>query len=341
MSAPNPIEEALLTEIWKDVLGASKVGLRDDFFDMGGHSLLAADLVKQIYEATGRRIPVSAIFQAPTVETLAVLLKEQCDRFEAEPLLLKLNDGRSKTPFFAVAAPGVNSLGFGLLARTVGREQSVYKLQGAGPLIVGRPFEKEELVSLAREYISAMRTVQPHGPFCLGGMCDGVQVAQQMILELEAQGERVALFAIFDTWVLEKSMNRQLWAIDYYWRRFRTFPRLSGKLQLATAGRALKRWLGKGHTPRTAWSRAYWPGDDFVPPKFQAPVLLFKRPQQPYFYIRDAQMGWAARSTGGVETCEIDCGHMEFLQPPHVRAIGEKLQERLKPVNESAIRRGS
>jgi thioesterase domain-containing protein/NRPS condensation-like uncharacterized protein len=337
----NPIEEALLAEIWKDVLGISKVGLHDNFFDIGGHSLLAASLVRRIHDRTGRKIPVSAIFRAPTIETLAILLKEQSDPVEPEPLLLKLNDGTSRIPFFAVAAPGVDSLGFGLLARNVGGEQSIYKLQNPGPLIAGRPFEKEELVSLAREYISAMRTVQPHGPFCLGGMCDGVQIAQQMILELEGQGERVALFAIFDTWVLEESMNRQLWAVDYYWRRIRTFPRSSGKLQFATAMRALKRWLRKGRDPRTVWSRAYWPGDDFVPPRFAAPVLLFKRPQQPYFYVRDQQMGWAARSTGGVETCEIDCGHMEFLQPPHVRTIGEKLRERLMPVNDSAVEPGA
>jgi thioesterase domain-containing protein len=337
----NPIEEALLAEIWKDVLGVSTVGLRDNFFDLGGHSLLAASLVRQIYDATGRKIPVSAIFRAPTIETLASLLKQRNEQVEAEPVVMKLNDGTCRIPFFAVAAPGVDSFGFGLLARNVGGGQSLYKLQHAGPVIAGRPFEKEELAALAREYISAMRSVQPHGPYCLGGMCDGVQIAQQMILQLESQGERVALFAIFDTWVLEQSLVRRLWAVDYYRRRIRTLSKSSGRTQLATLRRAFKRWLRKGRHPQTVWNRAYWPGEDFVPPRFQAPVLLFKRPRQPYFYIRDREMGWGARSTSGVEICEIDCGHMEFLQPPQVRQIGEKLQERLRAINEGEIKAGA
>ena len=325
----------MLVDIWKDVLGVPKIGRHDNFFDLGGHSLLAARLVREVQNATGRKIPVSAIFKAPTVATLARLIKDgSC--FTAEPVSMKLREGANRIPFFAIAAPGVDAIGFGFLARTLAEEQPVYKLQGPGALVAGRPFQKEELRKLAQEYIAAMRSVQPHGPFCLGGMCDGVQIAQEMIIELESQSEKVSLFAIFDTWVLENSQDRRLWAVDYYLNRLRSFHRLPLKQQLATVTRALMRGVRRHRATQTAWNRAYWPGEDFQPPRFRAPVLLFKRPRQPFFYVRDPELGWGTRSKSGVEVCEVDCGHFDFLRPPYVQRIGERLQARLREINEGA-----
>jgi thioesterase domain-containing protein/acyl carrier protein len=327
----NAIEEALLAEIWKGILGTNKVGIRDNFFDLGGHSLLAARLVQEIQRVTGRKIPVSAIFRAPTVESLAKLLKDQAT-FTSDPALMMLREGTSKIPLFAVAAPGVDSLGFGLLARHVGDELAVYKLQGAGPAVWNRPFEKEELSSLAQQYIAAMRTAQAHGPYCFAAMCDGVLIAQQMVLELESQGEQVSLFAIFDTWVLEGSQIPFLWALDYNLQQLRSFVRLPGREQIATLGRFFSRKLEKNR-PENPWNRAYWPGTDFQPPEFRGPILLFKRPRQPYFYVRDPQMGWGKRSRGGVEICEVNCGHLDFLRPPHVQTVGRKLEAVLREIN--------
>jgi thioesterase domain-containing protein/acyl carrier protein len=327
---PNNEEQVLLAEIWKDVLGVSTIGIQDNFFDVGGHSILAVRLVAQIEEATGRKIPVSAVLRAPTIESLARLLKDSPDA-RPDPLLMQLHRGNAGVPFFAIAAPSVDSMGFSLLARSMGKEQPVYKLQGSGPLVWDRPFEKEELRGLAREYVAAMRTVQPHGPFCLGGMCNGVLIAQQMILELEAQGEDVALFAIFDTWVLENSMIRPLWAVDYYFQRLRAFAKLPWKEQAASAKRVLRGVMGlEKRSAGNDWGKAYWPGETFQPPQFQALVMLFKRPRQPFFYVGDPLMGWGARSTGGVDICEIDCGHFAMLRPPHVQVIGQRLAQRLQ-----------
>jgi thioesterase domain-containing protein len=166
-------------------------------------------------------------------------------------------------------------------------------------------------------------------------------IAQQMILELESQGEEVALFAIFDTWVLENSQIRPLWRIDYYLQRVREFPELPLKKQLAILRRTVRRWARrrKGST-RNAWPQAYWPGDDFQLPRFRAPVLLFKRPRQPFYYVRDPKMGWGARSTGGVEICEVNCGHFEMLRQPHVQVLGERLIARLRAINESTQKAG-
>jgi thioesterase domain-containing protein len=76
--------------------------------------------------------------------------------------------------------------------------------------------------------------------------------------------------------------------------------------------------------PRTDWREAYWP-ENFTPRRFQAPVALFKRPKQPFYYVDDPQMGWGARSQGGVEIHEIDFHHLEILREPYVRVLGERL----------------
>jgi thioesterase domain-containing protein len=248
---------------------------------------------------------------------------------------MPLQESHGAIPFFAVAAPGVDTSGFALLARQMGRDQSTYKLQPPSPVVWDRPFSKKELRELAQECIAAMRSVQPQGPYCLGGMCEGVVIAQQMIIELESQGEEVGLFAIFDTWVLENSQIRPLWAVDYYLQRFRIFRSQPSKEQQARLRRIFKQLLRPNNVPDgSGWNSVYWPSENFQPPRFQAPVLLFKRLRQPYYYIRDRQMGWGTRSEGGVEICEINCQHVEVLRQPHVQIIGQKLASRLHGIRD-------
>ncbi len=198
-SAPSPVpdtkalpvsqsaapEQKMLVELWKRVLGVASIGIHDNFFDLGGHSLMAARLILQIRSLTGREIPVSAIFRAPTIESFARLLQQDFIA-KTDPVIMPLQEGNGIIPFFAVAAPGVDTTGFALLARQMGQDQSMYKLQPAAPVVWARPFSKKELRDLAQECIAAMRSVQPRGPYCLGGMCEGVLIAQQMIVELES-----------------------------------------------------------------------------------------------------------------------------------------------------------
>jgi amino acid adenylation domain-containing protein len=330
--SPRDEVERVLAKIWENVLGVHPIGVTDNFFDLGGHSLMAARLLAQIQSATGKQIPLSSIFRAPTVEGLARLLTDEAAT-RPDPLLMRLTSGRNAgVPFFAIAAPGVDSLGLALLARQL-EEHTVYKIQDPGPLIWDRPMEKEELKTFARQYVAAMRNVQRHGPYCLGGMCDGVHIGQHIIMELESQGEQVALFAIFDTWVWENSQIRPLWMLEYYLQRFRNLPSLSIRQMLNLARKVLGRSLNQNGWERSAWQNLYWPGAGFKVPQFKAPIVLFKRPRQPYFYKRDPQMGWGVRSRGGVEICEIDCGHYEVLRQPHVQWIAQRLSEKMQEID--------
>jgi amino acid adenylation domain-containing protein len=325
VAARDPLE-VMLVEIWQKVLGLPQVGVTDNFFDLGGHSLLAARLLSEVEKVAGREIPLSALFRGATVESLAQILREGSES-HPDPVVMEIQAGNGGLPFFAVASPGVESLGYALLARHMGADQPLYKLQGHAPIVERRPFTEDELRQLSQEYIAAMRAVQPQGPYCIGGMCEGVQIAERMVLELEAQGQKVGLFAIFDTWVLQNSQDPWRWRLFYYQQRLRSLRRTSLSEQLQVYKRAARNKLGRvtGNAPaRTDWQQAYWP-ENFTPRRFQAPVALFKRPKQPFYYVDDPEMGWGARSQGGVEIYEIDFHHLQILREPHVRTLGEKL----------------
>jgi amino acid adenylation domain-containing protein len=325
--APRDQLEVMLVKTWRKELGIQNISITDNFFDLGGHSLVAARLLSEVKKITGRQIPLSALFRGATVESLAQLIREGGEA-NPDPVVMEIQSGGDGLPFFAVASPGVETLGFGLLARHMGPDRPVYKLQGHAPIVAGRPFTKEDLRLLSQEYIAAMRAVQPEGPYCLGGMCEGVQIAERLVCDLEAQGQVVSLFAIFDTWVLQHSQRVWLWRLEYFRQRLREFKNMNLSQQWETCKRAVgTRWgmLTGESRGRSEWYRAYWP-EDFTPGRFRAPVVLFKRPKQPFYYVDDPEMGWGRRSESGVEIHEIEFDHEEILREPYVHPLGEQLE---------------
>jgi thioesterase domain-containing protein len=231
----------------------------------------------------------------------------------------------SKPPFFGIVTPGANPLGYVALARHLGKDQPFYEIQGPGPRL-RRPYTAKEFEELAAEYILAMKTVQPQGPYYLGGMCEGARIAFDMARLLEAEGERVGLLAILDTWVLENSQNRLLWKIDYYAGRVKWLWRVSR----AEKWGAMRQWAKNryGRTlPERLWPQAYWPGKAFVSAKYSGKITVFKVPKQPFFYINDRLLGWGARTTGQVELHVIESEHLALLREPYVRQLAPKLLE--------------
>jgi thioesterase domain-containing protein len=300
-------------------------------------------LVSEVKKITGRELPLSALFRGATVESLAQLIAGH--EHASDPVVMEIQSGHdSRLPFFAIVPPGEESLGYAMLARHMGPEQTVYKIQGHAPVLDGkRPYSKQEMQDLTEEYVAAMRTVQPHGPYCLGGLCDGTHIAEQIVLSLEAQGEEVGFFAIFDTWVMQHSQIRWLWKVDYYRQRLQRMKKMNLAERLASYKRVAENkvdhLLGK-KAPRTDWYETYWP-EDFTPARFRAPVILFKRPKQQFYYINDPQMGWGRRSESGVEIHEVDFHHMEILREPHVRQFGRTLAECMARVNQRNLQESS
>jgi amino acid adenylation domain-containing protein len=338
VAARDPLESMLLQK-WEEALGTANLGITDNFFDLGGYSLTAARLLFEIEKVIGREIPLSALLRGATVERLAKLIRERSES-TPDPVVMTIQEGNSSAPFFAVVPPGEDSLGYAILARHMGADQPVYKLQGSEPVIAGqRPaFAQEELRTLSLEYIAAMRAAQPEGPYCLGALCDGVQIAERMVLDLEAQGHEVGLFAIFDTWVLQNVQRPLLWRLAYYGERLQALRKMNIGEQVRAYKQALQSNLRRVVRPgqpavKREVQQAYWP-EDFAARRFRAPVALFKNPKQPFFYVDDPYLGWGARSEGGVEIHEVNFDHEEIFREPHVRTVGELLANRLRRVGE-------
>src|SRR5262249_53295142 len=146
--------------------------------------------------------------------------------------------------------------GYVPLAKHLGPEQPFYTLQspGPGPHATGRPYSMQEYEAVAAEYVRAMRTVQPHGPYCIGGTCEGARIAFEMTRILESEGETVDLLAIIDTWVVENTQNRWLWKIDYYSDKLRRLSTQPWSVRLTVFQKALRNrlkwWLGAKSAPR-------------------------------------------------------------------------------------------
>ncbi|MFP2903699.1 non-ribosomal peptide synthetase [Pyxidicoccus sp. 3LFB2] len=205
--APRDALELVLARTWEQVLGVQPVGVRASFFELGGHSLLAMRLVAAVREATGRQLPLAALFQAPTVEQLATLLR--AGGMETSSPLVPFGTTRTggSAPFFCVHPVGGNVLVYAELARLLGPDQPFYGLQARG-LDGGAP-PAESVEEMAAEYVKAIRSVQPSGPYRLGGWSMGGVIAYEMARQLRAEGELVALLALIDAYVPAVSVARE------------------------------------------------------------------------------------------------------------------------------------
>jgi amino acid adenylation domain-containing protein len=343
VSARNELESKLVP-IFEKILGVKPVGVTDDFFELGGQSILAARLLAEVKRVTGRSIPLSAMLHAASVESLARLIADDEAESVQDSVALPIQKGEAgHLPFFAVVVPGVEALGYAALARYLGPQQPFYKLQGKAPIVGKRPYTRQELHDLAQEYITAMCSVQPEGPYCFIGMCDDIQVCEEMTIQLERARQQVGFVANLDTWAIQNTMVPWKWKIHYYATRFGELTRLHPvdfvRAVMAIFGRkvagrkvARDQELRESGEP-TSWQKAYWPGPEYQTPRFQAPILLFKRPLQPFHYIKDPEMGWGVRSRTGVEIHEMNLDHDNLLREPHIKAIGKILAARLRALH--------
>lgn len=197
--APRTADEELLASIWTSVLGIDRVGIHDNFFDLGGHSLLAVSLLGQIERQFGQNLPLSALFQGGTIAELAKLIESSTNAINSWSPLVAIQPNGSKQPFFCLPGAGGNVLYFQQLARHLGEERPFYGLQAIG--LDGETAPETRVEDMATRYIQEIQTVQPQGPYLLGGHSFGAGVALEIAKQLQLQGHKVARLAIFDSTV--------------------------------------------------------------------------------------------------------------------------------------------
>jgi thioesterase domain-containing protein/acyl carrier protein len=190
--------ELQLVRIWEEVLNVRSIGIRDNFFDRGGHSLLAVRLLSRIRRTFDIELPLSIFFrQEPTVEHLAAYIREQLSP-EYSPVVEIQRGAIDVRPFFCVHPSGGNVLCYARLARRLGPSQPVYGLEAHG--VHPQHAALTSVEEMAASYVTAIRAVQPDGPYQLGGWSMGGVVAYEMARQLRAEGEEVSLLALIDTW---------------------------------------------------------------------------------------------------------------------------------------------
>jgi amino acid adenylation domain-containing protein len=202
VSARSPLE-AQLVEIWQSVLSIDNVGITDNFFELGGHSLLVMRLFSELEAVFNRRLPLTDIFAAPTIEQLAERLAtadedEPAAADESSNTLTPLKLGE-KTPalFLIHDFDGDSGLYIHLAREFKGdgeafqENRSIYSLSPRSAPNV--PIVHSRIPDMAQDYAQQIRQVQPHGPYLLGGLCAGGIIAFEVALQLEQLGEKAVL----------------------------------------------------------------------------------------------------------------------------------------------------
>ena len=202
--APRTNVEQMVADIWSELLGVKPLGIYDNFFDLGGHSLIAVQIMARLEKATGKRLPLASLFTHPTVAALALLLQLDGKSITWDSLV-PIKPTGSKTPLYIVHGGGLNVLLFNALARNMHPEQPVYGLQAKGLNGVDEPLDRIE--DMAAYYVAAIQVQNPEGPYALAGYSFGGIIAYEMSRQLLAQGKQVKILAMFDTYAYQANLN--------------------------------------------------------------------------------------------------------------------------------------
>jgi thioesterase domain-containing protein/acyl carrier protein len=184
-----------LTRIWQDLFAIPSIAADQNYFDLGGDSPLAVQLFARIEKTFNVRLPLATLFEAPTIEGLAQILRREVPASGWSPLVAIRTEGQ-RPPFFCIHPHGGNVLAYRDLSLHLGDDQPFYGLQSCGLDGSSPPLTRIE--DMAALYMKAIQKVQPHGPYFLGGYCMGGVVAYEMAQRFVAAGEQVALLALFD-----------------------------------------------------------------------------------------------------------------------------------------------
>lgn len=349
--APRDDLEARVAGIWSQLLGVEPVGATDSFVELGGYSSLAVTLLTRLEHEFHRRLPLAALFEDPTVAHLARLLRSESATPE-EVSLVPLRGGGAKEPIFLVHPAGGTVFCYLELARRIDDERPVFGLQAAG--IDGAAAPHETVTAMAAHYISAIKAVQPEGPYHVCGWSTGGVVAFELARQLRAAGEEVALLALFDAAIPRTGetfgaddllpMLELLFPTDdrQELERLRELPasaQLEHFRERAEMAQLLVAGAGAGQAQRIyevfqANMRAVV---DYRPQPYDRLITVFRAADHATPMHADHGLGWEPWTSQGVEIHEIAAEHLTMLQEPAVDALARHLNQILVPRNASQL----
>jgi phthiocerol/phenolphthiocerol synthesis type-I polyketide synthase E len=342
-----------LTRIWQELLGVDSIGVDQNYFDLGGDSSLAVHLFVQIERVFKVKLPLATLFDAPTIHELAQVLRSEAAPSGWSPLVAIRSTG-SRPPFFCVHGAGGNVLIYRDLARRLGAEQPFYGLQCPG--LDGSCAPLTRIEDMAARYVKEIRKVQPHGPYFLGGYCLGGTVAFEIAQQIHAQGERVALLALFDTTNWAKIPLPSMWDNTYYAIQ-RLIYHAANFLRLDSAGRNqfLKEKVKVLRTRVPVWRGMFlakfskdpsanrsepvvlakiWQANDqaalsYVPQPYPGAVTDF-RPIKQYRLFNRPDAKWERLAQGGQQVIVLPAFPAGMLLEPFVEHLATALEKSIQ-----------
>lgn len=352
--APRDALELKLVPIWEEILGVRPIGVNENFFELGGNSLLAVRLMAKIQYQFKQNLPLAILLQGGTIGQLANWMRQETTP-DWSPLV-PIQPHGEKRPFFCIPGAGGNVIYLHNLARHLGTEQPFYGLQAKGLDAVSAPHQTVE--EMATYYLEAIQTVQPHGPYLLGGHSLGGWVAFEIAQQLLRQGETVDMVAIIDTavpelanhtadpnwdnarWIVELahrirhllnpnleisydclqplSTEEQLLYFKEQLIATNLFPTEAGIDQLQSVLR-----LFKAHA-----QVRYTIGQD----AFSTPIVLFRAQasEEATYPPNFPRETWGWEAYGSVEAYCVPGEHLTLLTEPHVATLASQLADCLE-----------
>ncbi|HEU5228003.1 MAG TPA: amino acid adenylation domain-containing protein [Ktedonobacteraceae bacterium] len=349
-----------LVKIFEELLHVHPIGIHDDFFALGGHSILLMQLNFQLQRYFGRKLSLAALFQNATIAQLGHLLEGPADQQEWSPLV-QLQAGTGTTPFFCVHPIGGNVIAYQQLATHLGSQQAFYGLQAPG-LQEGQ-IPLSSIPVLATHYLQEVQKVQPTGPYLLGGWSFGGLIAYEMAIQLQAQGLHVALLVLLDSQpssngdhiatyddttalldfafhlALRSPQSQQASWTEELLRQRLAENQLS--TLLADAQHAgllpedidqdqLKRYLALYKAHNLAW-RNY-----LLPDLHNDNVHLLQSEENER--STDIASQWQERMSSPLHVHVIPGSHYTFLTQPHVVAVAQQMHALLRSAQEKQVR---
>jgi amino acid adenylation domain-containing protein len=357
--APRDATERKLVRIWEKVLGVRPIGVATSFFDLGGLSILAARMFVRISRVFGKELPLATLFQAPTIEQLAKHLRPD-SRAVGYATLAKIQPQGSATPLFCVHGGAGSTLFLHRLARAMGTDRPLYGFEPEG--LDGRRFRRLSVPAMAAHYIAEIRTVQPKGPYCIGGYCFGGLVAFEMAQQLRALGEQTPLIALFSAPLRFNRASQPLQhqaaaphrsagakllrllrspARTVVWRLRGVGFAMYAKLHQGTCNALLALGLKVPQAMRTLYvARTLGAVEQaYAPALFPGTVTLFCGRGQ---CDHDPHQGWDGLAQQ-IDVCEIGLGgyndRREIMNEPLVGLLAKQLTERLDAAVHGGITR--
>jgi thioesterase domain-containing protein/acyl carrier protein len=342
--------EATLISWWQDVLGVEQVDIDDDFFALGGHSLIGVRLFARIRKTWHVELELAVLFEARTIRQLAEIIPRLRQPAVAEDrvwsALVPIQPNGSCTPLFCVHAIGGDILFYEQLARALGPDQPFYAFKS--PLITRPEIGETSLGELASIYVSEMRAFYPQGPYLIGGASFGGNVVFEMARQLHAQGVEPALVVMFDAfvpghekWVAPRErasgfldglsrgglpyLGNKIAVKAKYWSGLIQVRgrRLACKV-LKLAGIPLTlhlRYFLMDEAHRHALATHVWEPYagkiTLMRASDRGPEVLGKR--------EDPSLGWASLAAGGLEIHDVPTEHIYMLFEPNVQHFARML----------------